>query len=220
MRRACPGASTPSAPVPSQGVDGRDKPGHDVAGVRHDRHCRPGTEILERHRRGRRRGRARSRARRGARQERLGHGAAEDARRHDAGRAQGAGPGDQRPQGPRQRGAQRAPRRLQGRGARRAARHRDRRRHPAGARGADRSRPRPSDQPGGRRTHRDLRRHGLRRRRRSGHRDRRLQLHQAELPRGPSGPRDARHVLLPAEAGRLAACCCARTPRRCRCAPC
>ena len=128
----------------------------------------------------------------------------EDAGRHDAGRAQGAGPGDQRAQGPRQRGAQRAPRRLQGRGARRAARHRDRGRHAAGARGADRGRPRASDQPGGRRAHRDLRRHGLRRRRRPGHRDRRLQLHQAELPRGPSGPRDARHVLLPAEAGRLA----------------
>ena len=30
---------------------------------------------------------------------------------HDAGRAQGAGPGDQRPEGPRQRRAQRAPRR-------------------------------------------------------------------------------------------------------------
>ena len=93
---------------------------------------------------------------------------------------------------------------LQGRGARRAARHRNRRRHAAGARGAGRGRPRASDQPGGRRAHRDLRRHGLRRRRRPGHRDRRLQLHQAEFPRGPSGPRDARHVLLPAEAGRLA----------------
>ena len=120
------------------------------------------------------------------------------------GRAQGAGPGDQRPEGPRQRGAQRAPRRLQGRGARRAARHRDRRRHAAGARGAGRGRPHPSDQPGDRRAHRDLRRHGLRRRRRAGHRDRRLQLHQAQFPRGPSGARDARHVLFPAEAGRLA----------------
>ena len=57
-------------------------------------------------------------------------------------------------------------------------------------------------------------------RRRSRHRDRRLQLHQAELPRRPSGARDARHVLFPAEARRLAACCCARTPRRCRSGPC
>ena len=32
-----------------------------------------------------------------------------------------------------------------------------------------------------------------------------LQLHQAQHPRGPSGPRDARHVLLQSEAGRLAA---------------
>ena len=69
---------------------------------------------------------------------------------------------------------------------------------------ADRGRPHSSDQPGGRRAHGDLRRHGFRRRRRAGHRNRRLQLHQAEFPRGPSGPRDARHVLFSAEARRLA----------------
>ena len=169
-----------------------------------------------RRRGGRRRGGARSRARRRARQERLDLGAAQDARRDDAGRAQGAGRRDQRAQGQGHRGARRAPRRAQERRARRAPQHRDRRRHAAGARAAGRARPHPSDQPGDRRTHRDLRRHGLRGRRRSGHRDRRLQLHQAQLPRGPSGAGDARHVLLQSEARRLAACCCARTPRRCR----
>ena len=50
----------------------------------------------------------------------------------------------------------------------------------------------------------DLRRHGICDRRRSGYRDRRLQLHQAEFPRGPSGARDARHLLLQSEGGRLA----------------
>ena len=55
--------------------------------------------------------------------------------------------------------------------------------------------PHSSDQPGDRRTDRDLRRHGLRGRRRAGHRDRRSQLHQAQFSRGPSGPGDARHVL-------------------------
>ena len=78
------------------------------------------------------------------------------------------------------------------------------RRHPAGTRSSDRIGPRPPDQPGDRRAHRDLRRYGLRGGGRPRRRDRRLQLHQAQFPRGPSGPRDARHVLLPAEAGRLA----------------
>ena len=62
----------------------------------------------------------------------------------------------------------------------------------------------PSAQPGDGRTDRDLRRHGFCRRRRPGHRDRRLQFHQAEFPRGPSGPPDARHVLLQSEGRRLA----------------
>ena len=66
------------------------------------------------------------------------------------------------------------------------------------------SRPHSSDQPGDRRTHRDLRRHGIFDRRRPGHRDRRLQFHQAEFPRRPSGAGDARHVLLQSEARRLA----------------
>ena len=57
----------------------------------HVRHRPAATIGSERHRRGVRRGRARSRARRRARQERIGLGAAEDARHHDAGRAQGAG---------------------------------------------------------------------------------------------------------------------------------
>ena len=180
------------------------------------------TRTHRRHRRRRRRGRARSRARRRARQE------AARSRRcsktlgaHDAGRAQGAGPADQRPEGPRSpRRSTRAARRCKGAALDARLATETRRRHAAGARGAGRDRPHPSDQPGDRRAHRDLRRHGLRGRRRSGHRDRRLQLHQAEFPRGPSGARDARHVLLQPEAGRLAASCCAPTPRRCRCAPC
>jgi len=36
-------------------------------------------------------------------------------------------------------------------------------------------------------------------RRRPGYRDRRLQLYQAEFPGRPSGPRDARHLLLQSE---------------------
>ena len=43
---------------------------------------------------------------------------------------------------------------------------------PAGARGAGDARAHPPDQPGDRRDHRDLRRHGLLGRRRAGHRDR------------------------------------------------
>ena len=101
-------------------------------------------------------------------------------------------------------GARRAPRRPEVGGARCPARLRDHRRHAAVARGARGSRPHPSDQPGDRRDHRDLRRHGICDRRRPGHRDRRLQFHQAEFPRGPSGARDARHVLLQPEGRRLA----------------
>ena len=69
---------------------------------------------------------------------------------------------------------------------------------------AGRARPHPPDQPGDRRDHRDLRRSRLLGRRRAGHRDRLLQFHGAEFPRRPSGPRDARHVLLPARPGRRA----------------
>ena len=97
----------------------------------------------------------------------------------------------------------------QGRARRQRARcppqHRNGRRHAAGARGAGRERPRASDQPGDRRAHRHLRRHGFRGGGRSRHRDRRLQLHQAEFPGRPSGAGDARHLLFPAEARRLAA---------------
>ena len=50
----------------------------------------------------------------------------------------------------------------------------------------------------------DLRRHGICDRRRSRYRDRRLQLHQTEFPRGPSGAGDARHLLLQSEGGRFA----------------
>ena len=54
------------------------------------------------------------------------------------------------------------------------------------------------------RTDDDLRRYGIFRRRRSRYRDRRLQLHEAEFPRGPSGAGDARHLLLQPEGRRLA----------------
>ena len=71
-------------------------------------------------------------------------------------------------------------------------------------RAGDRDRPHPPDQPGVRRNHRDLRRHGLLDRRRAGHRERRLQFHQAQLPARPSRARDARHVLLRARRQRRA----------------
>ena len=85
-----------------------------------------------------------------------------------------------------------------------AAQYRKRRRDVAGARGAGRNRPRPSDHAGDRRIDRDLRRYGLCRRRGARHRDRRLQLHQAQFSGRPSGARHARHVLLQSEAGRFA----------------
>ena len=147
-------------------------------------------------------------------------GAAQDARVDDAGRAQGARPGDQRLEGTRHRRDRFGQGRAWRRRARRAAGHRDRRRHAAGARGAGRDRPRASDQPGDRRAHRHLRRHGLRGRGRSRHRDRRLQLHQAKFPGRPSGAGNARHLLFPDRSPTARGCCCARIPRRCRCAPC
>ncbi len=88
--------------------------------------------------------------------------------------------------------------RAEGCGDRRAAEGRNGRCHAAGALLAGRARPHPSDQPDHRRDHRDLRRHGLLHRRRSGHRDRLLQFHRAEFPGRPSGARNARHLLLPA----------------------
>ncbi len=112
-----------------------------------------------------------------------------------------------------------ATRRSEIRGARCAAQFGIDRCDAAAARADRRAGPHPSDQPGDRRTDRDLRRYGFRHRRRPGYRDRRLQLHQVEFPRGPSGPRDARHVLLQSEGRRLAPAA-ARTPHRCRCAPC
>ncbi len=76
------------------GVTGSSACADDDANARdsHDRHHRAGIRNRERHRRRRRRGGARSRARCRARQKRLGLGAAQDAGRHDAGRAQGERP--------------------------------------------------------------------------------------------------------------------------------
>ena len=90
----------------------------------------------------------------------------------------------------RDRGAQGGARR--GR-ARRAPEDRARRRHPAGA--ARARGPPPPDQPDHRRDRRDLRRDGLPRRRRAGHRGRLPQLHRAQHPARASGAADARHVL-------------------------
>ena len=47
-----------------------------------------------------------------------------------------------------------------------------------------------------------------------------LQLHQAQFPRRPSGAGNARHVLSSTRSRTARASCCARTPRRCRSAPC
>ncbi len=143
-----------------------------------------------------------------------------DARQDDAGGAQGAGPADQRAEGARHRGARRPPPGAEGRSARPAAQHGDGRRHAAAARQPGRAGPHPSDQPGDRRVDGDLRRHGLCDRRRSGHRDRRLQFHPAEFPGRACRARHARHVLLLRRRRTARACCCAPTPRRCRCAPC
>ena len=72
-----------------------------------------------------------------------------------------------------------------GRGCpRRPARRRAHRRDAAGPRGSRDARAHPPDQPGDRRADGDLRRYGLLRRRRAGHRDRLSQLHGAELPEG------------------------------------
>ena len=101
-------------------------------------------------------------------------------------------------------GAGRAPRDSEIRGTRRAACFRDHRRHAAVARHARRAGPHSSAQPGDGRTDHHLRRHGFCDCRRSGHRDRRLQLYKTEFSGRPSGPRDARHLLLQSEGRRLA----------------
>src|SRR5947209_5198583 len=64
--------------------------------------------------------------------------------------------------------------------------------------------PDPPGQAGDRRTDGDLSRNGTYDRRRSRHRERRLQLHHTELPGRPAGAGDAQHLLIQAEAGRLA----------------
>ena len=111
-----------------------------------------------------------------------------------------AGRGDQRAEGRGDRRARRAPRDAEGLAleARLKSESLDVT-LPVRAAG-DRDRPHPSDQPGLRRGDGDLRRHGLFDRRRAGHRERRLQFHQAELPARPSRARNARHVLLRAHA--------------------
>ncbi len=82
------------------------------------------------------------------------------------------------------------------------------------------ARHRASGEPGEGRSHRHLRRSGVLGRRRPRRRIRRLQFHQAEHSARASGAADARHVLLEAASRRFAAAAAARTPARCRCAPC
>ena len=116
--------------------------------------------------------------------------------RHAAGRsAQGVRAGRQRPQDARQRRAGSAQGGPGARRAHRAPRRREGRRHAAGAARAAAGRAHPSRQPGVGRGGRDLRRHGLRRRRGARHRDRRPQLHQAQHPARAPRPAGARHLL-------------------------
>ena len=80
----------------------------------------------------------------------------------------------------------------------------------------------PSGQPGVRRGGRDLRRHGLRRRRGAGHRDRRLNFTKLNIP--PEHParqeHDTFYMKAPgATATTIPSRCCARTPAPCRSAP-
>ncbi len=159
-------------------------------------------------------------SRRDARQEGCRLGADEDARRHEPGRAQGDGSGAQRPEAARDGGDRRPARGAEGHRpgapARRGAARRDARPAP---RRAD-PRPHPPHQPGVGGALGDLRRSRVPRRRGAGHRDGRPQLHQAELPRGPSRAGHARH-LLPARAARTGrAACCAPTRAPCRSARC
>ena len=137
--------------------------------------------------------RPRNRARLRARQEGLRLRTPEDPRRHDAGGAQGARPAHQRParQGAGRDRQEGDPRR--GR-ARRPACRRAHRRDAARPGGSRDPRAHPPDQPGDR-ADGDLRRYGLLGGRRAGHRDGLSQLHGAQLPGRPSGPRDARHLL-------------------------
>ena len=158
-----------------------------------------------RDRRRRRRSRAGSRARRSARQEGLDLGAARDARQDVAGRTQDARRGDQSRQGRGHAGARRAARHAEIRSARCAARSP----RPSTSRcRCARRRPRraaihPLSQVMDELTaiFADM---GFADRRRSRHRDRRLQFHKTEFPRGPSGAGDARHLLLQSEGGRFA----------------
>ena len=53
-----------------------------------------------------------------------------------------------------------------------------------------------------------------------GHRGRLLQFHRAQHPARASGAADARHLLSARSAPTARRWCCARTPRRCRSAPC
>ena len=104
--------------------------------------------------------------------------------------------------------------------ARDPAQARDPRRHAARGPARRRNGAHPSDQPGDGRDHRHFRRDGFFGRRRAGHRERRLQFHQAQLPARPSGARDARHVLSRARRARASGRFCAPTRARCRCARC
>ena len=114
----------------------------------------------------------------------------------------------------------RARRQIHASSAGREARRRAPRHHPS-----RRAAPHRREASGAARAGRDRRRlqgDGLLGRRRPRGRDRLLQLRVAELSAEPSGARHAGHAVhrrAGAASPRAIACCCARTPRRCRSAP-
>ena len=110
------------------------------------------------------------------------------------------------------------PRRTGERRARRPPGGRTPRSHPAAAPARDR--PDPPDQPHHGGDRRDLRRHGLRDRRRPRRRIRLDEFRRAQHPGAPPRARRPRHVLSAAHAATRRRRCCAPRPRRCRSAPC
>ena len=110
------------------------------------------------------------------------------------------------------------PRRTGERRTRRPPGGRAPRSHPAAAPARDR--PDPPDQPHHGGDRRDLRRHGLRDRRRPRRRIRLDEFLRAQHPGASSRARRPGHVLPAAARQRSRRRCCARRPRRCRSAPC
>ena len=169
----------------------------------------------------RRRGRAGGGARRRARQEGLDLRVARDAGQDVARRAQDAGRGDQRAEGRGDRGARRAARVAEGGGARSAARsaRRSTSRCRSARPGIETGRIHPISQVMDEITaiFADM---GFSDRRRAGHRERRLQFHQAQFPARPSRRAKCTTRSSSRPTRTASASCCAPTPARCRCARC